>query len=60
MVNGVSLVFAEMKTPVRRKVERYELTTTIDPEHFFDTIDEAVHAYQRGAGADWVSRPDPS
>jgi high affinity sulfate transporter 1 len=58
--NGVSLVFAEMKTPVRRKVERYELTNTIDPGHFFDTIDEAVHAYQAGAGADWVSKPDSS
>ena len=57
---GVSLVFAEMKTPVRLKVERYELTNTIDPEHFFDTIDQAVHAYQRVAGADWVTRPDSS
>ena len=28
---GVSLVFAEMKDPVRRKIERYELTRTIDP-----------------------------
>ena len=59
-VNGVSLVFAEMKTPVRRKVERYELTTTIDPDHFFDTIDEAVRAYRRGAGADWVAKPGSS
>jgi hypothetical protein len=58
--DGVSLVFAEMKTPVRRKVERYALTATIDPDHFFDTIDEAVHAYQRRAGADRVSKPDSS
>ena len=28
---GVSLAFAEMKDPVRRKIERYELTRTIDP-----------------------------
>jgi high affinity sulfate transporter 1 len=59
-VNGVSLVFAEMKTPVRRKVERYELTTTIDPDHFFDTVDEAVRANRRGAGADWVAKPGSS
>ena len=36
---GVSLVFAEMKTPVQEKVQRYELTRTIDPAHFFDTIE---------------------
>ena len=28
---GVSLVFAEMKDPVRAKIDRYELTRTIDP-----------------------------
>src|SRR6478609_3211468 len=54
---GISLVFAEMKTPVRRRVERYELTDTIDPDHFFDTINEAVHAYQSRAGADWTTKP---
>jgi len=32
---GVHLVFAEMKDPVRRKIERYELTRTIDPAHFY-------------------------
>ena len=42
---GISLVFAEMKTPVQEKVRRYELTRTIDPDHFFDTIDEAVDAF---------------
>ena len=32
---NISLVFAEMKNPVRTKIERYELTRTIDPRHFF-------------------------
>jgi MFS superfamily sulfate permease-like transporter len=54
---GVSLVFAEMKDPVRRKIERYELTRTINPLHFFPTIEEAVRAYQQQTGADW--RPPP-
>jgi high affinity sulfate transporter 1 len=58
--NGVSLVFAELKTPVRRKVERYELTTTIDPEHFFDTVTEAVRAYQSRTGTEWASKSDSS
>jgi high affinity sulfate transporter 1 len=41
---GISLIFAEMKDPVRRKIERYELTQTIDPSHFFPTLDSAVEA----------------
>jgi MFS superfamily sulfate permease-like transporter len=28
---GISLVFADMKDPVRERIERYELTRTIDP-----------------------------
>src|SRR5204863_338826 len=51
---GVSLVFAEMKDPVRSKVERYELTRTIDPEHFYPTLTAAVNAFGRKTGADWV------
>jgi high affinity sulfate transporter 1 len=54
-VKGVSLVFAEMKDPVRRKIERYGLTRTIDPNHFFPTIQAAVDAYQLQTGADWAS-----
>ena len=42
---GISLVFAEMKTPVQQKVRRYDLTRTIDPEHFFDTVRQAVDAF---------------
>ena len=51
---GVSLVFAEMKDPVRQKIERYELTQTINPAHFFPTITAAVKAYRRETGADWT------
>ena len=50
---GVSLVFAELKDPVREKIERYELTRTIDPTHFFATIDDAVAEYIRQTGAAW-------
>ena len=52
---GVSLVFAEMKDPVRRKIDRYELTQTIDPEHFFATLDAAVSAFRSGTDADWAA-----
>jgi high affinity sulfate transporter 1 len=57
--NAVSLVFAEMKTPVRTKVERYELTRTIDAAHFYPTLDDAVAAYQARTGAEWVREPAP-
>jgi high affinity sulfate transporter 1 len=56
---GVSLVFAEMKDPVKDKIDRYELTRTIDPAHFFPTIQAAVEAFQAQTGADWERPPDP-
>ena len=31
--NGTSLVFAELKDPVREKLERYELIGPLDPGH---------------------------
>ena len=57
---GVSLVFAEMKDPVRDKIERYALTRTINPEHFFPTIDAAVAAFRQRTNTSWTShgRPD--
>ena len=54
---GTSLVFAEMKDPVRRKIERYELTRTIDPRHFFPTLDAAIAAFRQESGADWTRTP---
>jgi high affinity sulfate transporter 1 len=44
---GTSLIFAELKDPVRRKIERYGLDHTIDPAHYFPTIEAAVAAYCR-------------
>ena len=57
---NISLVFAEMKDPVREKIERYELTRTIDPRHFFPTLDAAVEAYQAEFGERWRSRGEVS
>jgi high affinity sulfate transporter 1 len=51
---GISLVFAELKDPVRRKIDRYGLTRTIDPHHFFPTIGAAVSAFREETGAEWV------
>jgi MFS superfamily sulfate permease-like transporter len=56
-VQGISLVFAELKDPVREKIERYELTRAIDPAHFFPTVGAAVAAFQQQFGADWTPTP---
>ena len=56
---GISLVFAELKDPVRHKIERYGLTRTINPRHFFPTLTAAIHAFRDETGAHWTA-PDPS
>ncbi|MGZ4310923.1 MAG: SulP family inorganic anion transporter [Solirubrobacteraceae bacterium] len=50
---GTSLVFAELKDPVRAKLERYELIGPLDPDHFFPTLDGAVEQFRRESGAEW-------
>jgi high affinity sulfate transporter 1 len=55
--DGISLVFAELKDPVRRKIERYGLTRTIDPRHFYPTIESAVAAFRQETGAEWCEAP---
>jgi high affinity sulfate transporter 1 len=52
---GISLVFAELKDPVRRKIERYGLTRTINPQHFFPTIESAIAAFRQETGTDWAA-----
>ena len=56
---GISLVFAELKDPVRRKIERYGLTRTINPSHFFPTVEAAVSAFRTETGAQW-GPPEPA
>ena len=40
---------------MRRKIERYGLTRTIDPRHFFPTVEAAVAAYREETGAQWTA-----
>jgi Sulfate permease family len=51
----ISLVFAELNGPVREKIERYGLTRTIDPRHFFPTVESAVAAFRQMTGAEWTA-----
>jgi MFS superfamily sulfate permease-like transporter len=57
-VRGTSLVFAEMKDPVRRKIDRYQPTHVIDPARFYPTLEDAVAAYRARTGAAWI-KPGP-
>ncbi|GAA3351790.1 sulfate permease [Amorphoplanes nipponensis] len=58
--HGTALVWAELKDPVRRKLDRYGLTPAIGPEHFFATLDEAVGAYRARTGAGWAAPGEES
>jgi high affinity sulfate transporter 1 len=58
--DGISLVFAELKNPVRGKIERYGLTRTIDPHHFFPTIESALAAFRQETGAEWTADGVPA
>jgi high affinity sulfate transporter 1 len=51
---GTALVFAELKHPVREKLERYELIGPLDPEHFFPTLDAAIAEFRRQTDVDWT------
>jgi high affinity sulfate transporter 1 len=50
---GTSLVFAELKDPVRAKLERYALIGPLDPDHFFPTLEAAVEAFRELGAVDW-------
>ena len=53
---GTSLVFAELKDPVRSKIDRYGLSQEIEAHHFFPTVGAAVEAFRAKTGSDWVPR----
>ena len=54
--SGIHLVFAELKDPVREKIERYGLLDTIDRRHFYPTIDVAVEEFNREIQVDAEKR----
>ena len=49
----VKLVFAELKHPVRTKLERYQLEKPLATDRFFPTIDAAVEAFRTATGGQW-------
>jgi high affinity sulfate transporter 1 len=50
---GIALVFAEMKDPVRGKLERYGLARRIEERHFFPTLTAAIKQFRSQHAVDW-------
>lgn len=44
---GIHLILAELKDPVKDKIERYGLYETIDRRHFYPTIEVAVEEFHQ-------------
>ena len=57
---GTFLVFAELKDPVRAKLERYQLIGPLDPRHFFPTLEAALDAFRQQTGGEWTPTTDAS
>jgi high affinity sulfate transporter 1 len=55
---GVTLAFAELKDPVRDRLERYGLVERVGQDRFYPTIGSAVHAYVDATGVEWVDWED--
>jgi high affinity sulfate transporter 1 len=51
---GIELAFAEMKGPVRDKLQRYGLLDRIGRQRFYPTIGMAVRAYVQESGVSWT------
>ncbi|WP_258229174.1 SulP family inorganic anion transporter, partial [Arthrobacter sp. HMWF013] len=49
---GISLVFAEMKGPVKDRLTRFGATARFTSDHFYPTIHNAVRSYRKDAGLD--------
>ena len=60
---NVTLAFAEVKGPVKDRLQRYGLFDAIGPDRFFPTIGTAVNGYIDATGTtwvDWEERPAPT
>ncbi len=51
---GVDLVFAEMKDPVKDQMKQFGLFKKVGEAHFFPTIGQAVSSYLRTHNIPWV------
>ena len=49
-LGGVSLVFAEMKGPIKDRLVRFGASSRFSADHFYPTVHNAVRAYREWAG----------
>jgi high affinity sulfate transporter 1 len=54
---GIHLAFAELQSSVREYIVRYGLLETIDQEHLYGSVTEAVEAFEREVGRDETDAP---
>lgn len=47
---GISLVFAEMKGPIKDRLTRFGAAARFTPDHFYPTVHSAVRSYRQQAG----------
>ncbi|MET4096644.1 sodium-independent anion transporter [Arthrobacter sp. UYCu712] len=47
---GISLVFAEMKGPVKDRLLRFGVSSRFGPDHFFPTVNSAVRSHRKRYG----------
>jgi high affinity sulfate transporter 1 len=47
---GISLVFAELKGPVKDRLIKFGVSSRFGPDHFFPTVNNAVKSYKRTFG----------
>jgi high affinity sulfate transporter 1 len=57
---GRHFVFAELKDPVRAKLDAYGLEPAVPDDRFFPTLTSAVQACRSTTGQDWQATADPT
>jgi high affinity sulfate transporter 1 len=57
---GVTLAFAELKGPVKDRLQRYGLYDRVGADRFFPTVGTAVDGYLAATGVEWVDWEDRS
>jgi high affinity sulfate transporter 1 len=55
---GIRLVFAELKGPVKDRLGRYGLGTRFGPDRFYPTVGTVVSDYVESTGATWTDWTD--
>jgi hypothetical protein len=56
--SGITLIFAELKDPVKDKLKRFGLYAEMGDGAFFPTLGAAVNAYLKTHDVEWVDWED--